>query len=428
MKMLIKNGRIVDPANRLDQIADLLIDNGKIAKLGTKLSNNEDAETIDATGLIVAPGLIDMHVHLREPGREDKETIATATRAAARGGFTTVLGMPNTDPVMDDQTAVEFVAARSKRDGIVNVYTTGSATKGQKGKELADMWELRNSGAIAVTDDGRTIPSADVTLKVLKYAKMLGLPYLSHAEEPSMRGVMHEGLISTEMGLEGKPSVAEDIVVAREIILAEYEDAQVHFCHGSTKGTVELVALAKKRGIKVTVETCPQYFSLTDKAVLGYNLNAKMNPPLRSEDHVNAVKRALHDDVIDVIATDHAPHLLSEKFLEYDDAASGIVGLETAVPLVMNNLVHANILTLSQAISKMTTNPAKILKIPKGTLSVGVDADVTIIDMNKEEIINAAEFESKGRNTPFNGMKLKGVPVMTIVGGRIVMKDRKVIV
>lgn len=425
MKLIIKNGRVIDPANKIDRAADLLIENGKIAKIAARIS--ETAETIDAEGLVVAPGFIDMHTHLREPGREDKETIATATRAAARGGFTTVLGMPNTDPVLDDQTAVEFVLARAKRDGIINVYTTGSATKKQEGKELADMWELRNSGAIAVSDDGHTIPSADVALKVLKYTKMLGLPYLSHAEEPSMKGVMHEGLVSTELGLEGKPSASEDVIVAREIILAEYAGAQIHFCHGSTKGTVELVAAAKKNGLKVSLETCPHYFSLTDEAVRGYNQNAKMNPPLRSKEHVEAVKKALREDVIDVIATDHAPHLLSEKYVEYDDAASGIAGLETAVPLVMNNLVHAKILALPQAIAKMTINPAKILKLKKGTLSIGADADITIIDMNREEVINAEEFESKGRNTLFNGLKLKGVPVMTIVGGRIVMKDRKVV-
>lgn len=424
MKLLIKNGRVVDPANKIDKVADILIENGKIAKIG---QITEKAETIDATGLIVAPGLVDMHTHLREPGREDKETIVTATRAAARGGFTTVLGMPNTDPVMDDQTAVEFVLARAKRDGIVNVYTTGSATRNQKGKELADMWELKNSGAIAVSDDGSTIANADVTLKMLKYANMLGLPYLSHAEEPSMTGVMNEGLVSTELGLEGRPSIAEDIIVAREIILAEYEGAQIHFCHGSTKGTMELVAEAKKKGLKVTVETCPHYFSLTDEAVRGYNQNAKVNPPLRSKEHVEAVKKALREDIIDVIATDHAPHLPSEKYIEFDDSPSGMVGLETALPLVMNNLVHAGVLTLTQAIAKMTINPARILKIRKGTLSVGADADITLIDLNKEETINAEEFESKGRNTPFIGMKLKGVPVMTIVGGRVVMKDRKVV-
>lgn len=262
--------------------------------------------------------------------------------------------------------------------------------------------------------------------KVLKYAKMLGLPYLSHAEEPSMTGAMHEGFVSTELGLEGRPAVAEDIIVAREIILAEYEDAQIHFCHGSTKGTMELVAAAKKKGLKVSVETCPHYFSLTDEAVRGYNQNAKMNPPLRSKEHVEAVKKALKEDVIDVIATDHAPHLLNEKYVEFDEAASGIVGLETAVPLVISNLVHAGVLTLPQAIAKMTINPAKILKIPKGTLSVGADADVTIIDPNKEEVVNSSEFESKGRNTPFNGMKLKGIPVMAIVAGKVVMKDRKV--
>lgn len=426
MKLLIQGGRVIDPANKIDKKADLLIENGKVAKIAASISEKAD-QTVNAKGLIVAPGLVDMHTHLREPGREDKETIATATRAAARGGFTSILGMPNTDPILDDQTAVEFVLSRAKKEGIVNVYTSGSATKGQQGKELSDMWELKNSGAVAISDDGRTIATAGVMQKALKYAHMLGMPYLSHAEEPSMTGSMHEGFVSTELGLEGKPAIAEDIVIAREIILAEYEDAQIHFCHGSTKGTMALVAAAKKKGLKVTVETCPHYFSLTDEAVRGYNQNAKMNPPLRSKEHVEAIKKALKDDVVDVIATDHAPHLLNEKYVEFDDAAAGIVGLETAVPLVMNNLVHTGILTLSQAIAKMTINPSKVLKIPSGTLSLGAAADVTIIDPNREETINSADFESKGRNTPFNGMKLKGIPVMTIVSGKIVMKDRKVI-
>ncbi len=425
MKLLIKNGRVIDPANNIDKISDLLIVDGKIAKISQKIS--EAAEIIDASGFIVAPGLIDMHVHLREPGREDKETILTASRAAARGGFTSILGMPNTDPVLDDQTAVEFVLSRAK-SAAVNIFTTGSATRGQQGKELSDMWELKNSGVIAISDDGRTIASADVLNKVLKYSRMLNLPYLSHAEEPSMKGVMHEGFVSTELGLEGKPSIAEDIIVAREIIIAEYNNAQIHFCHGTTKGTMDMVASAKKKGLKISLETCPCYFSLTDESVRGYNQNAKVNPPLRSQEHVNAVINALKKDVIDVIATDHAPHLLSEKYVEFDDAATGFSGLETAVPVVMNNLVHSKILTLPQAIAKMTVNPSRILNIPKGTLSAGADADITIIDMEREETVNVNDFESRGKNTPFAGFKLKGVPVMTIVDGKIIMKDRKVIV
>jgi dihydroorotase len=425
MKLLIRNGRVVDPANNIDRKMDVLIENGKIAKVAASIS--EKAETIDASGLVVSPGLVDMHTHLREPGREDKETILTATRAAARGGFTTILGMPNTDPILDDQTAAEFVLARAKRDGIVTVYTTGSATRNQQGKELADMWELKNSGAIAVSDDGNTVKNADVMLKVLKYAKMLGLPYLSHAEEPSMTGAMHEGLMSTELGLAGRPAVAEDIIVARDILLAESEGAQIHICHGTTKGTMELVAAAKRKKLRVTLDTCPHYFMLTDEAVRGYNQNAKVNPPLRAKEHVEAVKKALKQDIIDVIATDHAPHLQSEKYVEFDDSPPGIAGLETAVPLVISTLVHGKVLELSQALAKMTINPARILGIPKGTLSVGADADVTLIDLNREETIDKNAFESKARNTLFDGMKVKGVPVMTIVGGRIVMKDRKVV-
>ncbi|MBI4176080.1 MAG: dihydroorotase [Candidatus Aenigmarchaeota archaeon] len=427
MKLLIKQGRVVDPANGIDAVMDILVDNGKIAKVAKSIS--EKAEVVDARNLIVAPGLIDMHAHLREPGREDKETIATATRAAARGGFTTVLGMPNTNPVIDDQAAVEFVLSKARKEGVVNVYTTGAATKNQQGKELAEMWELRNAGAVAISDDGNTIPTASLMRKVLEYARMYRLPYLSHAEDPALSegGAMHEGYVSTELGLQGRPSVAEDVIVAREILLAKYTQGRVHFCHGSTQGAVELVKQAKKAGISVTMETCPHYFSLTDEAVRGYNQNAKVSPPLRSKEHVEAIKKGLKDDVIDVIATDHAPHLLVEKYVEFDNAASGMVGLETAVPLVMNNLVHAGVLTISQAIAKMTINPARILGIPKGTLSVGADADITIIDPNREETIDPKQFESKGRNTPFAGMTLKGVPVMTIVAGKAVMRERRVV-
>ncbi|HLD18595.1 MAG TPA: dihydroorotase, partial [Candidatus Nanoarchaeia archaeon] len=296
------------------------------------------------------------------------------------------------------------------------------------GKELADMWELKNSGVVAISDDGDTIQSADLMLKILKYTKMLGLPYLCHAEDQSFEGVMHEGMISTELGLGGRPSIAEDIIVARDIILAGYENAQVHFCHVSTKGAAEQVNLAKKKGLAITAEACPHHFSLTDEQVKGYNQNARVSPPLRDKEHVNAIKKALRDDVIDVIATDHAPHLPREKYVEFDDSPPGLVGLETAVPLTMNNLVHAKILNISQAIEKMTINPARILKIPAGTLSIGANADVTIIDPTKEEIINPDEFETKGRNTLYGGMKLKGIPVMTIVRGKVVMKDRKVIV
>ncbi len=426
--ILIKNGKVIDPSNKINKEMDILIKNGKIAALGANIKEKAD-ETINAKGLIVCPGLIDMHVHLREPGREDKETLATASKAAAKGGFTTIAGMPNTTPDADNQTVIEFILSRAKKDSIVNILPIGAITKGRKGKELSEIGELKKTGAIAVSDDGSDIQDANVMRKALEYCTMWNMPLLSHSEDTKLAagGAMHEGLVSTELGLPAKPAAAEEVMVAREIILSELADAQIHFCHISTKGSIDLIKLAKKKGLKISAETCPHYFTLTDENVKGYNANAKVNPPLRSKEHRKAVLEGLKNGTIDVIASDHAPHLLVEKFREFEYCENGIVGLETMLPLVLDKLVHTNILPLEDAIAKLSCNPAKVLGIDKGTLGKGKDADITIIDLDAKETVDPEKFESKGRNTPFAGMKLKGKAVYTIVGGKTVMENGKLV-
>ena len=427
-KLLIKGGRVIDPANKVDKAMDVLVENGKIAKLAENMGEKAD-ETIDAKGYIVAPGLIDMHVHLREPGREDKETIATASKAAAAGGFTTIVGMPNTTPDADNQTVIEFVLSRARKEAVVNVLPVGAITKKREGHELAEIGELKKTGAVAVSDDGADIQDANVMRKALEYCTMWDMPVLSHSEDVRLaaKGVMHEGLVSTELGLPGKPAAAEEVMVAREIILSKLADCPIHFCHVSTVGSVDLIRLAKEQGAKVTGETCPHYFTLTDEAVRGYDPNAKVNPPLRGKEHLEAVKKGLGDGTIEVIASDHAPHTKVEKFYEFEYCENGMVGLETTLPLVLTELVGKKVLSLEDAIAKMTVNPAKILHLEKGTLGEGKDADITIIDLNAEETVDPDKFESKGRNTPFAGMKLKGKAVYTIVAGKIVMEKGKVI-
>ncbi|MBN2458355.1 dihydroorotase [Candidatus Woesearchaeota archaeon] len=430
MKLLIKNGTVVDPAGKMSGEYDVLVEGGKISSVSRSIVEKAD-RVIDAKGLIVCPGFIDMHVHLREPGREDKETILTASRAAARGGICTIVGMPNTTPNADNQTVVHYVTSKAKEEAIVNVYPVGSITKQSKGKELAEIGDLKRAGAIAVSDDGEPIMDMDVYRKALQYLRMWKLPLISHSEDKDLsRGkVMHEGLVSTELGLAGIPALAESIAVAREIALAEDTGTPIHFTHISTKQSLDYIRDAKRRKIKVTCDTCPHYFILTDEAVRGYNPLARVNPPLRSKEHLDAVIKALKDDVVDVITTDHAPHLLVEKYHEFDNCATGIVGLETSVGLVMTYLVRKKMLTVEQMVLKMSTNPAAILGLAsKGSLAPGNDADITIIDPEKKETVDATEFESKARNTPFNGYEMTGVPAYTIVSGRVIMKGRKVLV
>ena len=426
MKLLIKGGRVIDPATGLDEVLDLLIENGKIVALKKRIST-KGAEVIEARGKVVCPGLVDMHVHLREPGREDEETIGTGTRAAAAGGFTSVACMANTTPVIDNQGTVEFIYSQARKTGAVNVYPIGSVTKGLRGEELSEIGELKHSGVVAISDDGEPVRNSEVMRRALEYAKMFDLPIISHCEDKdlSAEGVMNEGYNSTLLGLAGIPGEAEGVMVARDIALAHLAGGHIHIAHISTAKSVQLVRQAKAGGIKVTSETAPHYFSLTDEAVRTFDTNTKMNPPLRTAGDVEAIKEGLKDGTIDVIATDHAPHTVVEKEVEYNLAPFGIIGLETAVPLVLMKLVEEGFLTLTDAITKMSINPAKILGIGKGTLAVGADADVTIIDLSKERTVRPEEFQSKSRNSPFIGWKLKGVASTTIVGGKIVMKDGK---
>ena len=420
MNILIKNGQVIDPANKIDGKLDILVADGKIAKLGkpgTIPANS--AQTVDASGKLVVPGLIDMHVHLREPGFEYKETIATGTAAARAGGFTSVCCMPNTNPVNDSRSVTEFILAQA-RNAWARVFPIGAITKGSKGEELTEMAELHAAGCFAVSDDGKPVMNSAIMRRAMEYSKIFDLLVISHCEDSSLsdKGVMNEGVVSTELGLRGIPRAAEDVMTGRDISLAELTGCRLHIAHVSTVGSVRLIRDAKSRGVKVTAETCPHYFSLTEEAVRGYNTMAKMNPPLRTADDVAAIKQGLKDGVIDVIATDHAPHAMDEKSGEFDYASFGVVGLETAVGLSFK-LVLEGTLTLNDVVSRMSSNPAKILNLNKGTLSAGADADITIIDPNIEWTVDSAQFKSKSKNTPFNGWKLKGRAVQTIVGGRI---------
>jgi dihydroorotase len=421
MNILIKNGHIIDPANKVDEKLDILISDGKIAKLGkTGSVSSPDAQVVDAAGRLVAPGLIDMHVHLREPGFEYKETIATGTAAAKAGGFTSVCCMPNTNPVNDNRSVTEFILSQAAKEASACVFPIGAITKGSKGEELSEMGELRAAGCVAVSDDGRPVMNAAIMRRAMEYARVFDLLVISHCEDSSLsaKGVMNEGFVSTELGLRGIPRSAEDVMTARDISLAELTGARVHIAHVSTAGSVDLLRAAKARGVKVTAETCPHYFSLTDEAVRGYNTMAKMNPPLRTAEDVAAIKAGLKDGTIDVIATDHAPHGMDEKSGEFDYAPFGIVGLETALGLSLQ-LVAEKVLTLQEVIGKLSINPASVLKIAKGTLKTGGDADITIIDADLAWTVDASQFRSRSKNTPFNGLKLTGRAVQTIVGGRV---------
>lgn len=428
MKLLIKGGNVIDPANNFSGIADVLIENGKIQSLGQNLNVN-DAEIIDAKGKYVLPGLIDMHVHLREPGYEAKETIATGTRAAAIGGFTSVACMPNTNPVVDNQALVEFIKSRAKTEAVVNVFPIGAITKASAGNELAEIGDMVMAGAVAVSDDGRPVMNAQVMRLAMEYAKMFNIPVISHCEDKNLvaDGVMNEGYYSTVYGLKGISRAAEEVMVARDIMLADLTGAQVHIAHISTAGSVELVREAKKKGINISAEATPHHFTLTDREAGTYNTSTKVNPPLRSEEDVAAVKNGLKDGTIDVIATDHAPHTQEEKDVEYNFAPFGMVGLETAVGLSFLELIETGILSIAELVTKMSVNPARILGLNKGHLGVGADADITVIDPGYKEIVDINRFASKGKNSPFDGWELTGLPVLTVVGGRVVMKDRKLI-
>jgi dihydroorotase len=422
MNILIKNGRVIDPSVQLDKVTDVYIQDNKINKIGENLEITAD-KTIDANGKWVVPGLIDIHVHLREPGFEHKETIKTGSRAAAKGGFTTICCMPNTNPVIDSEIMVEYINLKSSREAVVNVLPIGSITKGQKGEELANIGQMAKVGACAISEDGKTVVNSGLLKKAMKYASMFHIPMMSHCEDISLvgGGSMNAGASAELLGMKGISNDSEEVIVGRDIILARTTGVHLHLCHISTKGSLQLLKEAKARGEKVSAEVTPHHFTLTDAAVEGYDANTKMNPPLRTDEDVQALRQGLADGTIEVIATDHAPHHSDDKNCEYDKAAFGIVGLETSVALSITSLIETEVLTPLSLIEKMSTNPAKILGIDKGTLQVGKIADITIIDPETSYKVDINEFESKGKNTPFDGYQVKGKPIYTIVAGQIVM-------
>jgi dihydroorotase len=450
--LLLTGGRVVDPANQFDAIADVLILNGKISAIGKKLSAPAGVEVFDAKGKIVSPGLIDLHVHFREPGQTAKENIATGTAAAARGGFTSVVCMPNTAPAIDSAATVALIHERAREQGIVNVFVSGAITKGIAGEELAPIGGLKKAGVVAITDDGHCVQNNDLMRRACEYAKMFDLPLFDHCQDYSLvtDGVMHEGYWSTALGLRGWPAAGEEMIVARNILLAELTGAKIHCQHLSAAASVRLIREAKKRGVPISGEACPHHFTLTDSAVAGsekfwaqdgkaisnftsqisnlpewpsYDTNFKMNPPLRSAADREAILEGLADGTIEILCSDHAPHCDYEKEVEFDYAPFGITGLEVELALSLMQLVHTKRISLAAMIAKFTVNPAKLLNLPKGTLSVGADADVTVFDADADWVFRREDSASKSKNNPFFGWKLKGKPVATIVAGKVVWAE-----
>ena len=422
--ILLRGGRLIDPSRGIDEKGDLLIARGVVESVCGKLGNPDDADVIDCAGLIVSPGFIDVHCHLREPGREDVETVATGARAAAAGGFTAVCAMPNTEPVTDNQAAVGFIVRQAQRAAAARVYPIGAISVGQAGKVLAEFGEMVGAGAVAVSDDGRPVASAQLMRTALEYARTFRIPVIDHCEEPTLAagGAMNEGIVSAELGLKGIPAEAEEIMVIRDILLARLTGGHVHLAHMSTRGSVELIRWGKERGINVTAEVCPHHLSLTEESVRGYDTDAKMNPPLRTAADVEALQEAVKDGTIDLIATDHAPHHYDEKEREFADAPNGIVGLETALSVVVTNLVKDGSLGYSDLIERMACAPARIFNLPGGRLEKGFVADITVFDPKAEWVVEPSKFLSKGRNTPYAGMALTGRAACTIVAGLVVYR------
>ena len=427
-RVAITGGRVIDPASKLDGLFDLVLMNGRIAsikphKKDPSITEGGDWEIIDATGLIVVPGLVDIHTHLREPGHEYKETIETGTRAAAAGGFTSVLAMANTEPVNDSASVTRLIIRKAKVAGYANVFPVGSVSVGLLGECLSEFGELYNAGCVAVSDDGVPVLDGSLMRRALEYAQIFNIPVISHAEDPIINagGVMNEGRTSTHLGLRGIPNASEDSMVARDIYLSELTGGRLHIAHVSTRGAVELIRSAKKRGVSVTAEAAPHHLVLDDSSVEGYVTNAKMSPPLRSIDDVKALIKGLSDGTIDAVATDHAPHSTIEKEIEFDAAANGIVGLETALGLVLE-LVNAGQIGLNDAIERLTSGPARVMGLDKGSLKLGGAADITIIDLESEWEVDPGTFKSRSKNTPFAGRKLKGRVVKTILEGKVVFE------
>ena len=428
MVQIIKNGRVLDPANRLDKVCDILVEDGKIAKVGVDLSA-AGAEIIDATGKVVTPGFIDMHVHLREPGQEAKEDFVSGSRAAAAGGYTTIATMPNTKPVVDSAALVRSLQKRAAEESLVHIEIIGALTKGQRGEELAELGDMTEAGAVAFSDDGHYVQRAKVLLNGLDYLRAFDKVIINHDEDASLieEGCMNEGHRSAMLGVKGRPTVAEDIAVDRDILLAEYADARVHVAHISSARAVDMVRQAKKRGVKVTAEVTPHHLTLTDDCVDLTDSATKVNPPLRRQADVDAMVAGLKDGTIDAIVTDHSPHAEEEKDTEYCLAASGFPGLETALGVLLTELYHKGKLELTTLISKMTAEPAKLFALPGGTLSVGCPADIAVLDLEQEWTVKAENFYTRGTHSPFAGRHLKGRAVMTMVSGQIVMRDGKII-
>ena len=421
--MLIRNGRVIDPAQEIDASRDVLISDGRIAAIEPRIETAE-AEVVNATGLVVTPGLIDLHVHLREPGFEYKETIESGARAAVAGGFTSVCCMPNTRPVNDNSSITSFIVTRGRMAGLANIFPIGAITAGSQGERLAEIGEMKEAGIVAISDDGRPVTDSGIMRRALEYATELGLPVVDHCEDccGAAGWAMHEGEFSALMGLRGLPGAAEDLHVARDLILAEMTGARLHIAHISTARSVELVREARRRGVRVTCEVTPHHFTLTDADLYhsGYDTNFKMAPPLRSAADREAILAGIADGTIDAIATDHAPHHVNEKMVEFDHAPNGIIGLETAVPLALDRLVHRGLITLPRLVSLLSTEPARIFNLDRGSLRVGAVADVTIIDPERVQRIDATRFASSSSNSPFGGWELKGAVVATIVAGRVV--------
>jgi dihydroorotase len=426
MKLLLTGARVIDPSQKMDAVADVLLENGKIAQIAPDLPKTLDSKssgkikTIDLASMIVTPGLIDMHTHLREPGLEYKETIASGCAAAVAGGFTSVACMPNSSPINDNRSITEFIKRKAAEAALANVYPIGAISKDSAGSQLTEFWDLKEAGIVALSDDGKPVMDAALMRRALEYASSLGLPVISHCEDTNLSGggLMNEGYYSTILGLRGIPSIAEEAMVARDILIAEFTKTSVHIAHVSTAGSVRLIREAKKRGLSVTAETAPHYFTLTDESLQSYDTNFKINPPLRGIDDLAAIKEGLADGTLDAIACDHAPHGRTDKEVEFEYAASGISGLETSLGLSLQ-LIHDGVISWAQLIAKMSINPARILNLPKGTLNAGVDADITVIDPTLKWTVDIKAFRSRGKNSPFHEREMQGRAVLTIVGGDI---------
>jgi dihydroorotase len=421
--LIIKGGRVIDPVNGVDAVLDLQIEKGRITRVGKGLSGDR---VLNAEGLWVLPGLIDMHVHLREPGYEYKETIKTGSQAAAAGGFTAVACMPNTDPVNDNGSVTDFILSQAQKSAAVRVFPVGAISRGQKGETLAEIGEMAEKGAVALSDDGRPVMNSELMRRGMEYARTFGLPIIAHCEDLALgeNGAMHEGVISTRLGLPGIPAATEEIMVERDILLAELTGAALHIAHVSSRGSVNRIRAAKERGIHVTAEVTPHHFTLTHESLIDYDTNLKVNPPIRSEEDRQALIAGLADGTIDAVATDHAPHNIAEKEVEFEKAAFGMIGLETALPLTLA-LVREGMLSPGQMVEKLASGPARILGIPGGTMNEGAPADVTLVDPDRDFTVNAKRFHSRSRNTPFHGRELQGKAVCTLVGGKIAYEDRK---